>query len=118
MHARHGECTPMSNEEISPRLIELGWNVARARQAATALAMTATTVIGDLNARRLERYATLAWESGAVPVVLLTKCDLAAPQDVALARTVVGAAAPGVHVIAISAQSGEGLDELQHMLSP
>jgi ribosome biogenesis GTPase len=82
------------------------------------LALIATTVIGDLNPRRLERYATLAWESGAMPIVLLTKCDLATPEEIALARTVVGAAAPGVQIVAISAQSGEGVDDLQRVLTP
>ena len=39
---------------------------------------------GDFNARRLERYLTLAWESGASPVVVLTKTDLCADVDAAL----------------------------------
>ena len=30
----------------------------------------------DFNAKRLERYLTLAWQSGAIPVVVLTKADL------------------------------------------
>ena len=32
----------------------------------------------DVNARRIERYLTMAWQSGAVPVVVLTKSDIAA----------------------------------------
>lgn len=35
-----------------------------------------TSVNGDLNFRRLERYLIFAWESGAMPVILLTKTDL------------------------------------------
>ena len=33
------------------------------------------SLVGDFNLRRLERYLTLAWESGAVPVAVLTKAD-------------------------------------------
>jgi len=36
----------------------------------------------DVNARRIERYLTIAWQSGAVPVVLLTKADIAESLDV------------------------------------
>ena len=35
-----------------------------------------TSLNQDLNVRRIERYMTLAWESGADPVVVLTKADL------------------------------------------
>src|SRR5215467_1902499 len=36
----------------------------------------------DVNHRRIERYLTLVWESGALPVVLLTKSDLvSAPEE-------------------------------------
>lgn len=64
------------------------------------------------NPRRLERELVLAWDSGARPVVVLTKIDLvddptptvAAMQDVA----------PGVDVMVASGISGEGVDELRH----
>ncbi len=35
-----------------------------------------TSVNEDLNFRRIERYLTVAWDSGAVPVILLTKVDI------------------------------------------
>lgn len=70
----------------------------------------------DFNLRRLERYLTLAWQSGAVPIVLLTKTDqaeeysdqLKAAQKIAL----------GTEVHAISAQTGEGMSELNRYLQP
>ena len=66
----------------------------------------------DVNARRLERYLAMAWESGAQPVVLLTKLDLV--QDpvgyLAEVEAVTVGACP-VH--AVSAQTGEGLDEVR-----
>lgn len=70
----------------------------------------------DFNPRRLERYLTLAWQSGAVPVVLLTKADLtdAFDQQVAAAMRV----AAGVDVFPVSAKTGFGLDALKAYLSP
>jgi len=65
----------------------------------------------DFNVRRLERYLAMAWESGAQPVVLLTKTDLV--DDVvpflAEVETVTLGACPS-H--AVSAVTGDGLDEL------
>ncbi|MEU4212456.1 ribosome small subunit-dependent GTPase A [Streptomyces sp. NPDC026206] len=57
---------------------------------------------------RIERFLALAWESGAQPVVLITKSDLA---SVDLAA--VEAAAPGATVRAVSSMTGEGLDEVR-----
>lgn len=70
----------------------------------------------DLNLRRLERYLTLAWESGAAPVVLLTKADLHAAPEAAAAE--VGRIAFGVPVYALSARTGEGLDAVRELLRP
>ncbi len=70
----------------------------------------------DLNLRRLERYLTLAWESGARPVVVLTKVDLADDVDAALAE--VESVAFGAPAHAISSVTGEGLDALRAHLAP
>jgi ribosome biogenesis GTPase / thiamine phosphate phosphatase len=35
----------------------------------------------DVNPRRIERYLTLTWQSGAVPIVLITKADIAVSPD-------------------------------------
>jgi ribosome biogenesis GTPase len=82
------------------------------------LALIATSVRGDLNPRRLERYVTVAWESGALPVVLLTKVDLVTAGELAEARSVVNGAAPGVDVLALSTVTGDGLDALARVLAP
>jgi ribosome biogenesis GTPase / thiamine phosphate phosphatase len=58
--------------------------------------------------RRLERYLAVAWESGALPVILLSKADLA--DDVEGFRLAAQSVAPGVDVIAVSVVTGEGLD--------
>src|SRR5690349_20376971 len=64
------------------------------------VAFLVTSLTADFNLRRLERYLAVAWESGAVPVVLLSKADLAA--DVDGMRLAAQAIAPGVEVIAAS----------------
>ena len=82
------------------------------------LALIATAVVGDLNPRRLERYVTIAWESGAMPIVLMTKVDLVTAVDLAAAHIAVNEAAPGVDVLALSTHTGEGLDALERALVP
>ena len=72
--------------------------------------------LDELNARRLERFLAAAWESGAEPVVVLTKSDLAADAGAGVAEA--QAAAPGVPVHAISSVTGEGVDELRAYLRP
>lgn len=63
----------------------------------------------------IERYLVVAWESGAQPLVVLTKTDLAFDPDAT--RAEVAAAAPGVPVLAVSAETGEGIDELAVLLA-
>lgn len=65
---------------------------------------------GDYNPRRLERYLLLASESGARPVVLLSKADLA--EDLPAAQAEIAATAPGIPVHAISVVTREGLDDV------
>lgn len=65
----------------------------------------------DFNLRRIERYLTLAWESGANPVVVLTKSDLC--DDVAGRREEVEAIAIGMPVHTTSSFTLAGLGELQ-----
>ena len=64
---------------------------------------------------RVERLLALAWESGAVPLVLLTKADLA--RDIDDATATVAATAPGVEVIACSATTGHGIDIFASILA-
>ncbi len=75
------------------------------------VAFLVTSLNADFNLRRLERYVAVAWESGAVPVVLLSKADLAA--DVDGMRLAAEASAPGVDVIAVSAVTGAGLEAVR-----
>jgi ribosome biogenesis GTPase len=75
------------------------------------VALIVTSLNEDMNLRRLERYLTLAWESGATPVLVLTKADLA--DDVPAVVAEVESVAFGAPVHAISSVTGEGLDELR-----
>lgn len=71
---------------------------------------------GDFSPRRLERYLALAWESGADPVVVLTKTDLC--DDVPDRVRRVEAVALGVPVHVISAVEDVGLEALSPLLAP
>src|SRR5581483_537022 len=70
----------------------------------------------DVNARRIERYLTMAWQSGAAPVVVLTKADLAESADAL--RVELETAAAGSPVVVTSSVSGEGVDEVAAQLRP
>ena len=64
----------------------------------------------DFNLRRLERYLSVAWDSGATPVVLLTKADLCNDLPEKLAR--VESVAVGVDIITISAMESGGCQSI------
>jgi ribosome biogenesis GTPase / thiamine phosphate phosphatase len=68
----------------------------------------------DLNARRLERYLVAAWDSGANPVIVVNKSDVAV--DVAGDLAEVEGIAFGVPVFPVSAATGAGLEELEPYL--
>ena len=70
----------------------------------------------DVNARRIERYLTIAWQSGATPVVLLTKADIAEELDEM--RAELEAVSLGTSVIVTSAVTGDGVDEIIRELRP
>lgn len=71
------------------------------------VALITASLNADLNLRRLERYLATAWESGATPLIVLTKADLSDRVDEQIAA--VEAIAFGVGVHAVSAVTGEGL---------
>jgi ribosome biogenesis GTPase len=79
------------------------------------VAFLVTSLNAELSPRRLERYLTLAWKSGARPVVVLTKADLVAGPT-ALVREV-EAVAVGVAVLLTSAKTGLGIEELRGFLA-
>jgi ribosome biogenesis GTPase len=69
---------------------------------------------GDFNVRRIERYLTTAWSSGADPVIVLNKADLRPDLADVVAET--AGVAPGVPIVAVRALASGGLDGLTPFL--
>jgi ribosome biogenesis GTPase len=109
-------------EAVLPRRSAFTRKEAWSRTVAQVVAANVDTVFlvtafgGDLNGRRLERYLTSAWDSGASPVIVANKADLA--HDRLLELGEVDAVALGVPVLVVSAATGEGMDELEPHLRP
>lgn len=64
----------------------------------------------DFNLRRLERYLSIAWNSGAIPVIVLTKSDLC--EDINTRLSEVYSVAVGADVLVTSNTSSEGYSEV------
>jgi ribosome biogenesis GTPase len=75
------------------------------------LALVAEPASPDTDLARIERLQALAWESGATPIVVLTKADLA--DDLPQLLADVAAAAPGAQVHAVSAINSEGIEAVR-----
>ncbi len=107
---------------VLPRRSAFVRRAAGEREEAQVLAANVDTVFlvagldGDFNPRRVERALVLAWESGALPAIVLNKADLA--PDVESRRREMEAAASGVPVLVVSARDGSGLEALQPYLAP
>lgn len=74
------------------------------------VAFIVTSLNADLNLRRIERYLAAAWQSGARPVVVLTKADIAVDPQATVAE--IQAVATDCPVLLVSAREGAGLDAL------
>ena len=72
---------------------------------------------GNYHLHRLERYLAAAWSSGAQPVILLNKADLA-DDDAAALKAEIATVAPAVPVFVVSAQTRRGLKALAPYLTP
>lgn len=107
-------------EAILPRRTTFTRKEAWRRTVAQVVAANVDTIFlvtafgQDLNPRRLERYLTAAWDSGANPVIVVNKSDTAIDAEDDLAE--VEAITFGVPVHAVSAVTGAGLDELEEYL--
>jgi ribosome biogenesis GTPase len=97
--------------ELLPRRSLLVRGTARGTSQGQPLAANVDVVLiclglsGPLPLRRLERLLTLAWESGATPVVVLTKADLCADLEAAVRE--VEPYAPGCAVVTVCAATGD-----------
>jgi ribosome biogenesis GTPase / thiamine phosphate phosphatase len=107
---------------VLPRRSAFLRKVAWSQTEAQVLAANVDTVFvvtgldDDFSPRRIERYLTLAWESGATPALILTKADLC-PNPLALLLEAEQVAL-GVPAHVVSNVTGEGLDELTTYLAP
>jgi ribosome biogenesis GTPase len=70
----------------------------------------------DFNLRRLERYLSIAWDSGAVPVVVLTKSDLC--DDVSAMLSEIQKIAIGLDVVVTSSMTGDGYRAIVKYITP
>ncbi|MEU8471704.1 ribosome small subunit-dependent GTPase A [Streptomyces sp. NPDC029006] len=79
--------------------------------------LIAVSLADELDLGRVERFLSLAWESGGQPVVVLTKADLV-PDPVTLYYLAedTGRVAPGARVLPVSAATGRGLDTLAALI--
>ena len=80
------------------------------------VAFVVASLNADLNPRRIERYLAAAWQSGARPVVVLTKADLC--DDLEARVAAVSALASDCPVLTVAAKQGLGLDTLLAQLAP
>jgi ribosome biogenesis GTPase len=71
---------------------------------------------GSLSLRHLERYLALAWQSGATPVVLITKSDTVSAEVVAERIEAVKSVADGVSVVVVSSTTDQGMEGLASYL--
>ena len=104
-------------EAILPRRTTFTRKEAWRRTVAQVVAANVDTIFlvtafgQDLNPRRLERYLTATWDSGANPVIVVNKSDTASDPQGELPA--VEAIAFGIPVLAVSAATGTGLEELE-----
>jgi ribosome biogenesis GTPase len=95
-----------------------GGAAAQVVAANVDVAFLVTSLNADLNPRRIERYLATAWDSGACPVIVLTKADLCHDRERDALKARIEAVAPDVPVCVVSAVTGEGLDRLRDSFAP
>lgn len=109
-------------ETVLPRRTAIVRHAASLRSQGQVLAanLDAAAVVEPMHPApdpgRIERMLALAWESGAPPLVVLTKADAAA--DPAAVAAQVAAVTPGVAVYPVSAVNMTGLDALRPLVAP
>ena len=105
-----------------PRRSVLRRAVAAGTSTGQALAANADTValveglVPEPDLSRIERLLVLLWETGATPLVVLTKADLV--PDAGLIAADIAAVAPGVEVLAVSSATGAGYAALAPYVAP
>lgn len=97
---------------VLPRLTQFSRKAAGGAIEEQVVAANVDTVLliggldHDFNLRRLERYLVVAWESGAAPVIVLSKADLCADVDDRVAKVRTIASGAPTHVISVLRNEG------------
>jgi ribosome biogenesis GTPase len=114
---------PTQLVEVLPRRTAFVRTVGGTEESRTQLvaanvdvALVVVPADGDRNVRRIDRLVSLAHASGARPVLVLSKADAA--EDAAAVLRALSAELGGIEVLALSARTGQGLDEVEALLSP
>jgi ribosome biogenesis GTPase len=119
---KRGDGTRVLIQAVLPRRTQFSRRAAGDREEEQVVAANIDVVFllsgldADFNPRRIERYLALARGSGAQPVVVLNKSDLCPDTAARFADT--RSLAGGTPVIAISAETGAGVDALAPFLQP
>ncbi len=120
--AQPGDDTRVAIHAVLPRRTKFSRRAVGDEEAEQVVATNIDTVFlvsaldGNYHLHRLERYLAAAWTSGARPVVLLNKADLADSADEI--RSGIAAIAPAVPVFVVSARTRRGLKALEPYLKP
>lgn len=108
---------------VLPRLSELSRKRAFEDSSAAQVLAANMDTVGvvvpvdrPLTHNRLERTLVAAWDSGATPLVIITKADLSAVADDVVGKVILQAA--GVDVVTTSAETGDGIDHLLEHIPP
>ena len=80
------------------------------------LAFLCMSLNSDFNLRRLERYLSVAWDSGASPVIVLTKSDLC--EDLSSRLSEIDKVAPGVELVVTSSMTEDGYKSILKYIVP
>lgn len=119
---RHWPDGPTTLEAVLPRRTSVtratavGTSVGQVLAANVDLVAVVAALHPEPNLSRIERLLTLARQSGARPIVTLTKADLVG--DAHLVAEDVRAAAPGAEVVSCSTVTGAGIDLVRRAMGP
>jgi len=132
-YGRHAVCSgdwvavrrgdPCEIEAVLPRRSAVVRSSASRTSEGQVLAANVDTVAivaslaTALDPGRLERMTALAWDSGATPVLVLSKADNVTDERKAELRDLVAGLAPGVEVLVTSSVTGLGLDRVRDLLT-
>lgn len=106
--------------KILPRKTTICRKVAGAKSDEQVLATNvdkifiAMSLNNDFNLRRLERYINIAWDSGAIPTIILTKSDLC--KDLEDKLDDISTVAIGIDTIVVSALNGDGINTIKEYI--